>query len=258
MPVTTRRTPNEINKQSSLGHGGRPPELPRPTGGGGNGDGDNWANQPQGHRGPREHLSRWRRLMTVGIGSDLFFFLILILVFYNAKSSWHLNQRTLEVIGDWHPIKLPRLLWVNTAVLALSSVTVEFARRHIFYELDVIEEWLGLGRPAARRTMPWLAATVVLGSIFLVGQTMVWLQLTGKGYVFLGNPSPASYCFYLMTGLHAVHLLAGIGALVASLGGLVYLKKMESRQILVDSVAWYWHAMGLCWICLFLILEFGQ
>jgi cytochrome c oxidase subunit 3 len=255
MPVTTKYPRGGVREQTP-GHGGRPPELPHKTGGGG--DGDNWKDERQGHRGPREHLNRWRLMMAVGIGSDLIFFLVLAAIFFSTKSNMHLNERTLSFISDWHPIQLPRLLWANTVVLALSCVTMELARRHIFFELDVIEEWLGLGRPAARRTIPWLGATVALGALFLLGQVMVWMQLAAQGFVFLGNPTPASYCFFLMTGLHALHLLVGIGALMACLCGLIFLKKMETRQILVDSTAWYWHAMGLCWISLFLILEYAQ
>jgi hypothetical protein len=50
-------------------------------------------------------------------------------------------------VGDWRPVLLPRILFLNTAALVLSSLTMEFARRHIFREIDVLEEWLGLGQP---------------------------------------------------------------------------------------------------------------
>jgi cytochrome c oxidase subunit 3 len=70
--------------------------------------------------------------------------------------------------------------------------------------------------------------------------------------------TPASYCFYLVTGLHAIHLLVGVGLLVGSIGGLIWLKSVQHRQIMVDATGWFWHAMGLCWVLLFLMLEFGQ
>ena len=78
---------------------------------------------------------------------------------------------------------------------------MELARWHIFREFDVLEEWLGLGRPALRRTLPWIGATLVLGLLFLAGQIIAWKQLTAQGFAFDRWATPASYFFYLITGL---------------------------------------------------------
>ena len=86
---------------------------------------------------------------------------------------------------------------------------MEFAREGIFREIDVLEEWLGLGRPALRRSRPWLAATLGLGVLFLAGQAMAWKQLTAQGFAFDRFATPASYFFYIITGLHAAHLAVG-------------------------------------------------
>ena len=55
------------------------------------------------------------------------------------------------------------------------------------------------------------------------------------------------------------HLLASVGilALAVSLGALGFLRKVEYRQIAVDSISWYWHAMGLAWLLLFGLLAMG-
>jgi cytochrome c oxidase subunit 3 len=188
----------------------------------------------------------------------MMFFVVLVALFYARQAGTHMDARTLRQIGDWHPVLLPPILFLNTAVLLLSSLTMEIARRHIFREIDVLEEWLGLGRPALRRTLPWLAATLALGLLFLGGQAMAWRQLTAQGFAFDQNATPASYFFYLITGLHAAHLALGILALVFCLGALGLLKRVESRQIAVDATAWFWHTMGLAWIVLFVVLVFGQ
>jgi cytochrome c oxidase subunit 3 len=153
---------------------------------------------------------------------------------------------------------LPPILFLNTAVLLLSTLTMERARQHIFREFDVLEEWLGLGRPALRRTLPWLGATLVLGLMFLAGQIAAWRQLTAQGFAFTLGATPASYFFYLITGLHAAHLVIGVLALVFCISALTLLKRVESRQIAVDSTAWFWHTMGLAWLILFGVLLFGQ
>jgi cytochrome c oxidase subunit 3 len=161
-------------------------------------------------------------------------------------------------VVDWHPVTLPRILFLNTVALLLSGVTMEIARRHIFREIDVLEEWLGLGRPALHRALPWLGATLALGSLFLAGQWMAWQQLTAQGFAWDRHWTPASYFFYLITGMHAAHLLLGIAALAVCLCALGWLKRVEFRQIAVDSTAWYWHTMSLVWLLLLGVLALGQ
>jgi cytochrome c oxidase subunit 3 len=187
----------------------------------------------------------------------MMFFMAVAVLFYAHQGVGHLDARNSDFIGDWHPVELPPILFLNTAVLILSSLTIEIARRHIFHELDVVEEWLGLGRPALRRTLPWLIATLVLGLVFIAGQWTAWRQLTAQGFAFDHWATPAIYFFYIITGMHAFHLLLGIAALAASLFGLAMLRKVEYRQIAVDSISWYWHAMGLAWILLFGLLASG-
>jgi len=69
---------------------------------------------------------------------------------------------------------------------------------------------------------------------------------------------PARYFFYLITGAHGIHLIVGILALFAALGSLAFLRRVEYRQILVDCTGWYWHSMGIFWLCLFALLVFAQ
>jgi cytochrome c oxidase subunit 3 len=133
---------------------------------------------------------------------------------------------------------------------------METARRQLFHEIDIMEEWLGLGRPAVRRAAPWLIATIVLGGLFLTGQWIAWQQLAQQGFFFSSNPN--SHFFYLVTGTHGVHLLIGIAALVFALIAMFRFKRVELRQIAVDCTAWYWHAMGLFWIFLFILLVYFQ
>jgi cytochrome c oxidase subunit 3 len=254
MPTTFTRYPVETERKDP-GIGGKPPVDRRPTGGGGSGDDDEW--KRLGRSGPGERLKRVRFAIFFVLCGDMVFFLGLAVLFFAHQGTGHFDPRTQEFIGDWHPVQLPPILFLNTAVLILSSLTIEIARRHIFHELDVVEEWLGLGRPALKRTLPWLAATFVLGSLFVAGQWAAWKQLTAQGFAFDHWATPAVYFFYLITGVHALHLVLGILALVSALGGLALLRKVETRQIAVDCLSWYWHAMGLAWLCLFALLALG-
>ena len=253
MPATFTRNQVEIERKDP-GIGGKPPLDRRPTGGGG--DGENWDNHPQGRRGPRELLIRYRLGVLFALAGDLMFFVALVSAFFVRQSTGHFDIHD-NFINDWRPLAVPHILWLNTAVLLLSSATMEMARRQLFHEIDVMEEWLGLGRPAVKRAAPWLLATLALGVMFLAGQWIAWLQLVHEGFRFT-SPDPSSHFFYLITGIHGMHLMLGICALAAALVGLFTLKKIQFRQVAVDSVAWFWHTMGLFWIFLFVLLEFFQ
>jgi len=62
----------------------------------------------------------------------------------------------------------------------------------------------------------------------------------------------------VITGLHAAHLLLGVFALLICLCALGRFKRVDYRQIAVDSTAWFWHTMGFAWGVLFLVLILGQ
>jgi cytochrome c oxidase subunit 3 len=254
MPSIFTPIPSEIERKAP-GTGGKPPVDRRPTGGGGGGGDDDWKNS---RRNPRELLYRTRAFVFCALTGDMMFFVVLVTLFYARQAGTHMDPQTLRQIGDWHPILLPPILFLNTAVLLLSSVSVELARRHIFSEIDVLEEWLGLGKPALRRTLPWIAVTLVLGLAFVAGQVAAWRQLTAQGFAFDKSATPASYFFYLITGLHGAHLLVGIIALIVCLCALNRFKRVESRQIAVDATAWFWHTMGVAWLVLFGVLVLGQ
>jgi cytochrome c oxidase subunit 3 len=257
MPATITPNKTEPDRKRRLedhdnGAGRRPPTDKR-TGGGG--DNDNWNDRSQGRRGPNERLHRYRMGIFFALASDLMFFIAIVSTFFVNQSTGHFNAYN-QYVNDWLPTTIPPILWLNTAVLLLSSLTVEIARRQMFRENDVMDEWLGLGKPITRRTLPWIAATIVLGLLFLAGQWTAWRQLTAEHVFFKSNQS--SHFFFLITGVHAVHLFFGIAVLFTAFIGLYVSRSLETRQILVDGTAWYWHAMGILWLFLFTLLAFFQ
>ena len=165
-----------------------------------------------------------------------------------------MDPDTGKFIRDWRPLTVPTILWFNTLLLLFSSITIEVARRHNFYEAWVMEEWLGLGRPTRAASLPWLIITLLLGLGFLLGQYRAWQQLNAQGIFLTGNPS--SSFFFLVTGAHAVHLAGGILALMWAGISTFGSRPLESRQIATDLTAWYWHAMGGLWVCLFTVIYF--
>lgn len=256
MPATITRRPGKAKKRrKDPAIGGLPPVARRPTGGGDDGGDDHW---DEGHHGPRELLLRVRSFVFSALAVDWLFFAVLVAIFFARQTGTQIDPSTHERIGNWHPVPLPPILYLNTALLLASCVTMELARRNIFREIDVLEEWLGLGRPAFRRALPWLGATLALGTLFLAGQWTAWRQLTAQGFAFVASSSPANYFFYLITGIHAVHLLVGVAALVFCLSALGWLKHIEYRQIAMDATAWYWYSICLVWLPLLAVLALGQ
>jgi cytochrome c oxidase subunit 3 len=145
--------------------------------------------------------------------------------------------------NDWTHLVLPSLLYVNTVVLLASSATFELSRRSLTG--GALIEYAG-----ARKALGWLAVTLVLGLAFCVGQFMVWQQLRAAGIYLATNPN--SSFFYVLTVIHALHVLAGIIALVYLMGRLVA-SHSTFRRNYFENTAIYWHFMGVLWVYLFLL-----
>ncbi len=253
-PPDTERRPRR-SEENDGGHGRRPPngrDLKR-TGGGG--DNDSWNGSSGPPRRPGQRLATYRLSLFFVLGAVFMFFVGIVSVFFVSQTAGHFDAYN-RYINAWLPTRLPPILWLNTAVLLLSSLTMEIARRHMFRPIDAMEEWFGLGKPTSRRALPWLLATLALGLLFLTGQVRAWYQLAAQRVFFASNPS--SHCFYIMTVAHALHLSIGTLGLIAAVVGLYVFKSIENRQIMVDCSAWYWHSMGALWLCLFALLVFCQ
>lgn len=138
---------------------------------------------------------------------------------------------------DWHHIPLPPILYLNTLVLLASSGTLELARRRL------------ARYPQIAAGMRWLVITASLGLLFVAGQYVAWLRLKSEGLYLATNPS--SSFFYLLTGVHAVHVLGG-------LWGLAYVISKLKRSMLGHNTfvaaSQYWHFMGILWLYLFFVL----
>lgn len=257
MPSTIHTVPGEkIEHRTAHGGGnGRPPhEDVKYTGGGGDNNDDFARGRSENHLGPRETLHRYRiSLFSLLIG-DSMFFIAAAGIFLINRSTYHANAYG-HIVQEWHAIAVPPILWLNTAVLLISSITMELARRAMFREEDLLEEWLGLGAPTSRRARPWLLLTILLGMLFVAGQVVAWRQLMPRAFLYAGQSRQS---FYLLTGAHAAHVVLGLLALLACIFGAMRLRRVELRQVLVDCTAWYWHAMGVFWIGLFILLEYFQ
>jgi len=141
--------------------------------------------------------------------------------------------------ADWQPLPVPALLWLNTAILILSSVALQWART-------------SAGRQQADRVRWGLLAGGALAFAFLVGQFLVWQQLGSLGYFVDTNPSNSF--FYLITGLHGLHLLGGLVAWLRASLRLWRGAETAKIRMSVELCAVYWHFLLLVWLVMFGLL----
>jgi cytochrome c oxidase subunit 3 len=143
-----------------------------------------------------------------------------------------------RIAADWQPLPLPSILWVNTLALLASSVVLEKSRR-------ALAAW---DLPGAQR---WLGLTGLLGLAFAGGQFLAWRQLAALG-VFLSS-NPHSSFFYMLTGVHLVHLAGGMVWFAAAFSRLRRLAYAPGDDGL-GLFAIYWHFLGGLWAYLLLLL----
>jgi len=144
--------------------------------------------------------------------------------------------------NDWRHLTLPGILYLNTALLVASSITLELARRQVGAFMG------GLRSDAAKPTR-WLYVTLFFGLLFVAGQYVAWLQLRSQGLYLATNPN--SSFFYVLTAMHALHITGGLGGLVR----VIYrLNHSILRKSTLDATSTYWHFMDGLWIYLLLLL----
>ncbi len=147
--------------------------------------------------------------------------------------------------GDWQHIELPAILYFNTALLLVSSFTLEIARRRIAVFMRKGSGWPSL-------PLRWLFTTLGLGLVFVAGQIAAWRRLNESGFYLATNPS--SSFFYVFTAFHALHVLGGLAALLLVIHRLRP-PAPSLRRSTFNAVSCYWHFMGALWLYLLLLLK---
>ncbi len=145
------------------------------------------------------------------------------------------------LVPDWRALPEPLVLWLNTALLIMSSAALQWARVSADRgQVDGVKSGLLLGGGFA--------------FAFLVGQLVAWQQLVDLGYFVATNP--ANSFFYLVTGLHAVHLLGGLVAWADTSAKVRSGVALDQVRLSVELCAVYWHFLLLIWLLLFVLLLF--
>lgn len=196
---------------------------------------------------PRKDEPTESQVFRPGISRILTAFLLLVvLMTFGGLIAAYVVIATNNV-AEWKPFDLPIQVWISTAIILISSLTYQLGKRSI----DKNDQ------PTARK---WLIVTTVFGAAFISSQIQAWVALTARGLYIQGNPYAGF--FFIMTAVHAVHVLGGIAALGAILLRNWYptgrAEEIERRRTVANVVGWYWHFMGALWIVLFVLLGFWK
>lgn len=144
-------------------------------------------------------------------------------------------------LEDWRPLPEPSLLWVNTGILFLCSLSLQWTRSLVNQNEIKKVQW-----------------TMIIGGIltvaFVLGQVLAWRELNDQGYYL--NSNPANAFFYLLTGIHALHLLGGLWVWTRAGIRIWFGATAENIRLSVELCSVYWHFLLLVWLVLFALLSY--
>ena len=173
-----------------------------------------------------------RFIMWVAIGS-------IVMMFAGMTSAYIVKKNQ----GNWLAIELPVLFWYSTAVIVASSVTMILAQKA-----------LQTGRSASYKAL--ISLTAILGIVFISLQWMGFKDLELRGIALIGPQSNSASSFlFVITGLHMLHVLGGVIALVVLFFRAFWAKTSETGVVPVQLVATYWHFVDILWIYLFIFYQ---
>ncbi len=167
------------------------------------------------------------------------FIVSVIMIFAGLTSAFIVRQSE----GNWLEYDLPGIFWYTSGIILLSSIFMHWA--YISAKKDQLDNLkIALG------------ITTILGLAFLVGQWFSWVALVDMDVYFVGNPGGSF--LYVLTGVHALHLISGVIFLIIVLISSFKYKVHSKRLVKLEMCATYWHFLGGLWLYLFMFLLFNH
>jgi cytochrome c oxidase subunit 3 len=226
------------NLSSGLGSHGGNRNGGSGGGGGSNGGDNNNRNNDSFEEAEKYQSNKFRIAM--------WFLLLVVMMTFGGLISAYVVISTNGVM-EWKPFDLPLQVWISTNLILASSITYTISQK-------------ALNLDNQQKAKNWLLATTVFGGMFIGSQIMAWLELVRRGIYVQSNPYAGF--FYILTSVHALHVVVGISAL-----GYILLRTWEptsdddeltKRKQVSNTVGWFWHFMDAVWIVLVLLLAFWK
>lgn len=235
----------KLSGLSSGGAGSNGGKRNRGGGGGGNG-GNNGGDNGGGNNNNQNYIGDIEHYPSDKFRVGMWFLLLVVTMTFGGLIGAYVVIAT-NGAAEWKPFNLPVQIWVSTVLIVASSFTYVVAQKFLKHDKQ-------------ENAKNWLLATTVLGAVFISSQLLAWFELVRREVYLSSNPYAGF--FYVLTAVHALHVIGGICAL-----GFVVLRawtktdsgeELEKRQSAARVVGWYWHFMGALWIVLFLLLGFWK
>ncbi len=178
----------------------------------------------------RNRVHPHKMVMYIGMTSLVMMFVALTSAFIVRRAS-----------GNWLEFSIPGIFYLNALVIVGSSLTLHLAYR-------------AFKREAERAYRGWIVTTFVLGIAFVILQYVGWLVLAEQGVPLKINP--AGDFVYAISGLHALHVIGGLAALLVSVvfAFAIRLRRTPARQLRLELTMIYWHFVDGLWLYLILFL----
>ncbi|MES2730354.1 MAG: cytochrome c oxidase subunit 3 [Bacteroidota bacterium] len=169
----------------------------------------------------------------------LWLFIVSVVMIFAAWTSAYLVR---QAEGNWLEFEMPSIFWFNSAVLLASSIFMHWA-------------YISAKRDNLVTMKVTIALTFVLGMTFLVGQWIGWAELVNINVYFGGKSSnPAGSFMYVLTGVHALHLISGVIVLLFAVVAAFRFRIHSKSMVQIEMCATYWHFLDALWLYLFVFL----
>ncbi len=194
---------------------------------------------------PWEHQGEDPRLGGTEIGEGLhpkrialrMFLAVVFVLFMLFFVAYYIRME----LDDWRPMPEPTLLWINTFILFVCSAVMQWTR--------------AAAKNSEQQKVKWgMIAAGAFTLAFIFGQVSAWEELNNAGFYL--NSNPANSFFYVLTGLHGLHILGGLWVWTRSTFKVLAGIEVKAVRLSVELCAVYWHFLLLVWLIIFAILSY--
>lgn len=142
-------------------------------------------------------------------------------------------------LPDWLPIAEPTSLWFNTGLLVMSSVLFQWARNVV-------------GNGGSKNVKIAFFGGGVFAILFIAAQLQTWEELQLAGVYLSSNPAADFY--FLLTGLHAIHIAGGLYVWIKCVFRMVTGAEAKEQRLSIELCTVYWHFLLVVWLVIFAVV----
>ena len=177
---------------------------------------------------PRNKIHPHKFTLWVGIGS-------IVMMFAGLTSAYIVKRNQ----ANWQTFEIPLAFWYSTVLILISSLTLQLSAK-------------AFKERAMKNYRMLMLITLTLGVLFIVTQYFGFKSFWNAGMTLQAN---VSFSFlYVIVGLHALHVIGGVIALMAMSLKAFSTKKRNYSVVPIELICTYWHFVDVLWVYLLIFL----